>query len=233
MDQYEPGDFVRHHSGSIYEIISPATNATNGEAEGRPLVVYKDVKDSVYVRDAEEFYGNVTLSVTDVRPRFSPFGKAPRISAPQIFMNVARQFQRRGTCQRRQVGAIAVDVNGHLLSEGYNGALPKMRHCNHGAYTDPTQDPDLIHSQGRWGCVRAVHAEINIVTKATRRGTSLDGAHVYVTVYPCIHCLRTMISAGVKAVTYDQPYWEAGTASDPLVAALAEEADVPLIRFGA
>jgi dCMP deaminase len=45
------------------------------------------------------------------------------------FMNIAREFARRGTCNRAQVGAIIVK-NSHIISHGYNGAPTGQPQCN-------------------------------------------------------------------------------------------------------
>lgn len=227
----KPGEIVRHHSGSIYEIIGLGTCATNGPNEGKPEIIYRDPRGEIYTRLADEFYERVSSgNGEETRPRFEVTGRAPRVRADVVFMNVARWWAKRGTCDRAQVGAVAFNAEGHQLTEGYNGALAKLPHCQHHAYDRPEEDPDLIHTQGRFSCVRAVHAEINIVTKAAKRGAALDGATVYSTTYPCIHCFRTLISAGIVRMVYDRPYWEGGVL-DPLVARLSEQSGVALDRY--
>ena len=80
---------------------------------------------------------------------------------------------------------------------GYNGFL---------AGTDHT-------SIVRWGHEQAtIHAEINAITDAAKRGVSIDGAVAYITHYPCINCFKALASSGIKKIYYSIDY-----KNDPIV----------------
>jgi dCMP deaminase len=51
-----------------------------------------------------------------------------------------------------------------------------------------------------------IHAEINAVTDAAKRGVSIDGAEAYVTHYPCLNCYKALASSGVKKIYYNIDY---------------------------
>lgn len=51
-----------------------------------------------------------------------------------------------------------------------------------------------------------IHCEINAITDCAKRGSSLDGAKLYVTHYPCINCIRTIAACGIKEITYLEDY---------------------------
>jgi cytidine deaminase len=53
---------------------------------------------------------------------------------------------------------------------------------------------------------RIVHAEMNAITEAARRGTSIKGSTLYCTTFPCHMCARHILSAGIKRVVYVEPY---------------------------
>lgn len=53
---------------------------------------------------------------------------------------------------------------------------------------------------------RIVHAEMNAITDAAKRGIALKGASLYCTTYPCHMCARHIISAGIKEVVFIEPY---------------------------
>ena len=55
-------------------------------------------------------------------------------------------------------------------------------------------------------CFRIIHAEINAIVQAAKSGTSIEGAVIYVTHSPCLHCLKVIINAGIKKVYYRKPY---------------------------
>ncbi len=53
---------------------------------------------------------------------------------------------------------------------------------------------------------RAVHAEMDALLSAARKGISPVGARAFVTTFPCHYCARHLISAGVEEVQYIEPY---------------------------
>jgi deoxycytidylate deaminase len=53
---------------------------------------------------------------------------------------------------------------------------------------------------------RAVHAEMECLLAAARRGHATRGTTMFVTTFPCHFCARHIISAGVDQVQYIEPY---------------------------
>jgi deoxycytidylate deaminase len=53
---------------------------------------------------------------------------------------------------------------------------------------------------------RAVHAEMDALMAASRKGISTVGTKLYVTTYPCHYCARHIVAAGVDEVQYIEPY---------------------------
>jgi cytidine deaminase len=53
---------------------------------------------------------------------------------------------------------------------------------------------------------RAVHAEMNALLDAARRGISVQNATLYTTTFPCHNCARHIIGAGIKRVVFIEPY---------------------------
>ena len=54
--------------------------------------------------------------------------------------------------------------------------------------------------------VRAVHAEMAAITDAARRGIPVADTVLFVTTFPCHHCARHIIAAGIRRVVYISPY---------------------------
>lgn len=149
-----------------------------------------------------------------------------RPSFDEYVMRLVDAVRVRGTCSRRQVGAVAIDAEGSVIATGYNGALRKARHCNHEAYSRPEDDPDLYQIDGRWSCHRAIHSETNLVYYAARNGMVLQGSTVYCDTFPCLNCLKAMIGAGVKASVFLDDYQ-----NDRRVAELCSETGFVLRRY--
>lgn len=53
---------------------------------------------------------------------------------------------------------------------------------------------------------RAVHAEMDALLSAARKGISPVGARLFVTTYPCHYCARHIVAAGVDEVQFIEPY---------------------------
>jgi len=54
---------------------------------------------------------------------------------------------------------------------------------------------------------RAVHAEESAILQAVKLGSSsLNGAELYTTTFPCLLCCKSVINAGIKKIVYREPY---------------------------
>jgi dCMP deaminase len=111
-------------------------------------------------------------------------------------MKTAQLASVRSPCERLQVGCVLVK-NNRLISMGYNGFLGG---CEHKSIVRDN------HEQA------TIHAEINAVTDAAKRGVSIDGAEAYVTHYPCLNCYKALASSGVNKIYYNTDY-----KNDPVV----------------
>ena len=122
----------------------------------------------------------------------------------QYFLDLAKLAAKRATCPVRQVGAVFVDPGTNVvLATGYNGSPRGTPHCGKACY-------ERQHGEKTSEC-RAVHAETNGIYSAARRGVSLEGAHVYCTLSPCVNCARALVQVGITWVGYgeDSAYPEA------------------------
>ena len=54
--------------------------------------------------------------------------------------------------------------------------------------------------------VRAVHAEMAALMDAARRGVSVSNTTLFATTFPCHHCARHIVAAGICRVVYIAPY---------------------------
>lgn len=82
---------------------------------------------------------------------------------------------------------------------------------------------------------RVVHAEMNALMDAARRGISTQGATMFCTTFPCHLCARHILSAGIRRVVYVEPYPKSLTSELYGTAVQVDEspADVDALRFDA
>ena len=132
-----------------------------------------------------------------------PVGKT--ISRPDwddYFMELAKLVSTRSTCLRRAVGAVLVRDK-RILSTGYNGSPPGMKHCLEiGCIRDELKIPSGTRAE----ICRAIHAEQNAIIQCAAYGLSSQNSTIYITHQPCTICTKILIGAGVKRIVYDLPY---------------------------
>lgn len=118
-----------------------------------------------------------------------------------IFMELAVNLAKRSHCIKRQVGAVlAKDTR--IISIGYNGPPAGTHNCDE-------EWPDTgCPRDSKGSCSLALHAEQNAIIYATKNGTSIDGATLYVTLSPCLPCARIIYSVGIKKVIFLNSYAE-------------------------
>lgn len=97
-----------------------------------------------------------------------------------------------------------------VLGCSYNGAPKGQPQCD---------EVGCLIDEEKYGphCLRATHAEVNLLMGAAKYGIRTEGSIIVVTHYPCIHCLHAIARAGVQTVYYGDNYYNT-VASDTSVA---------------
>ena len=130
-----------------------------------------------------------------------------RVDKANYYLDIAETVLERGTCIRRNFGAIIVS-NDEIISTGYVGAPRGRKNCCDLKYC--TREKLNIPRGERYELCRSVHAEQNAIISAAREkmiGASLflvgknysDVAYVEKS-NPCALCKRMIINAGLKDV---------------------------------
>ncbi|MFK0732634.1 MAG: deoxycytidylate deaminase [Gloeotrichia echinulata GP01] len=120
----------------------------------------------------------------------------------EYFLMLAKLAATRSTCLAFPVGAVIVK-NKQVVATGYNGSPSGSAHCTTQGYCYPgLSSCDASKTLPS----RAVHAEANAIAQAAKHGISTEGASIYVTLEPCLSCLKLIISAGIKEVFYETPF---------------------------
>lgn len=115
------------------------------------------------------------------------------------FINIAKEIASASKCVSKQVGAVIVK-DGRILSTGYNGTPAGYENCNdhwNGIYTKEHHE---------WSKTYEIHAEMNAIIWAARKGISIEGATIYVTLEPCSECSKNLIASGIKRIVYAKRY---------------------------
>lgn len=130
-----------------------------------------------------------------------------RIDKTNYYLDIAETVSERGTCLRRNYGAIIVK-NDEIISSGYVGAPRGRVNCCDLKYC--IREKMKIPRGERYELCRSVHAEQNAIISAPRN--SMIGATLYLVgknyedktyvekSMPCSFCKRMIINSGIEKV---------------------------------
>ena len=123
------------------------------------------------------------------------------------YLDIAEVVSERGTCLRRNFGAIIVK-NDQIISTGYVGAPRGRKNCSDLGFC--TREKNNIPRGERYELCRSVHAEANAIIHAAR--SDMLGATLYLVgreastgayvqnANACEMCKRQIINAGIATV---------------------------------
>ncbi len=138
----------------------------------------------------------------------------------EVFMRQAVEWSSRSTCLSRHTGAVIVDEDNTLISQGYNGAPRGVMHCEDRGGCERRKRN--IPSGERLELCFAVHAEANAILNSKQ---PVVGATMYATNHPCNDCSKVIIQKGIKKVIY------LGNYVSELGEIMLEEAGVEMQRY--
>jgi dCMP deaminase len=115
------------------------------------------------------------------------------------FINIAKEIASASKCVSKQVGAVIVK-NDRILSTGYNGTPTKFQNCC------DYWDNEYTNKHHEWSKTYEIHAEMNAIIWAARKGISIEGATIYVTLEPCSECSKNIIASGIERIVFEKSY---------------------------
>ena len=130
-----------------------------------------------------------------------------RRSKINYYLDIAETVLQRGTCTRRNYGAIIVK-NDEIISTGYVGAPRGRKNCIDMGFC--VREKNNIPRGERYELCRSVHAEANAIIHASR--DAMIGSTLYLVgkdaktgeyvenASACSMCKRMIINAGIKKI---------------------------------
>jgi dCMP deaminase len=115
------------------------------------------------------------------------------ISWEEYFMAIAQLSAKRSKDPSTQVGACIVNTKKRIIGIGYNGfptgcsddLLPWDR------------EGEYLETKYPYVC----HAEMNAITNSSNK-PELEGATMYVSLFPCNDCAKLIVQVGIKEVVF-------------------------------
>ena len=177
-----------------------------------PDITIITVREGFSERLVESFYTGYPVEYQTIFLRWDEASVAKskpagydRISSDEIdqtMMARAEQEGERSGDWWRQVGAVAV-ADGQILLTAFNHHVPSQLLPY--AEGDPR---DFVTAGTSPELATAIHAEQAVIAEAARQGLSLEGASLYLPVFPCPVCAKLIAYSGFKRV-----YFRTGHAS--------------------
>lgn len=121
-----------------------------------------------------------------------------RMTLDDYFTQMASLVSRRGTCPRRQVGAVLTNGMNHVVATGYNGPPRGMQHC----VDVPCAGASAKSGEGLDLC-EALHAEQNSLLQCKDVN---DIETLYSTDSPCVHCTKLLLNTSCKRIVFLREY---------------------------
>lgn len=137
------------------------------------------------------------------------------------YLQIAYLISQESKCCSWKVGAV-IEKDGRIISTGYNGSpAGGVNCCDHAESQGwlkmkareawETKAPMVLAKEHRpahseWSAKNEIHAELNAILFAARKGSSIEGATLYCTASPCPGCTKAISQSGIKKVVYAERY---------------------------
>lgn len=123
-----------------------------------------------------------------------------RPSWDEYFIKIAQLTSKRSNCIKRQVGCIIVKDN-RILSLGYNGTPQNTLNCYEGGCLRCNLN---LTAGSNLDLCMCIHAEENALLFTSKQ--NLEDSILYVTLSPCIGCVKKILQCKIKKVFYIEEY---------------------------
>lgn len=128
-----------------------------------------------------------------------------RLNKNEYYIQIATQVALRGTCRRRNYGAVIVK-NDEIISTGYTGSPRGCDNCINN--NECLRDKLNVPGKQRYELCKSVHAEMNAIISAARK--DMIGSTMYLVglnpdftlhdAMPCDLCKKMIINSGISKV---------------------------------
>ncbi len=117
----------------------------------------------------------------------------PVFKRMKFYLEILNTVANRSTCRPdRKAGAIIIDKEFRIVSMGYNGTPPGVKHCSDGG---------CIKYDGH--CIGTLHAEMNALANLKVKE---EGLIMVCTLKPCLYCLKMLMAFRISKIVYLKEY---------------------------
>ncbi|ANM46481.1 dCMP deaminase [Morganella phage vB_MmoM_MP1] len=137
------------------------------------------------------------------------------------YLQIAYLVSQESKCCSWKVGAV-IAKDDRIIATGYNGSPSGQTNCCDHAeekgwtkyFQHQTMQPggktlllkEHREDHSKWSAVNEIHAELNAIIFAAKKGISIEGGTMYVTLSPCADCAKAIAQSGIKTLVYAESY---------------------------
>lgn len=126
-----------------------------------------------------------------------------------VYGEAVEKEEHDGRCAFREVDEVKFcrntreqnDIIGELIA-----SIPELKKTTPGRKEELAQELQSTRIGSLVEFSRAVHAEMDAILSAARKGVEMSGTRLFVTTFPCHYCARHVVTAGIDEVQYIEPY---------------------------
>ena len=135
----------------------------------------------------------------------------------KLFKDIVLRFAQESHCESKKVAVLAVR-NGRIIATGINGSPSGAKNCNDYfkemystlnlkiSYEDWKKTPEWREIHHKWSESNEVHAEVSLLSEAAKNGITLNNIDIYISLEPCIHCVKLLIALKPNNIFYVKEY---------------------------
>ena len=133
---------------------------------------------------------------TEIKDEYLGGERKDTVSRDAVAMQIAQICSKESKDPSTQVGACIVSSDGRIISTGFNHN-PEKWEVNRFPWGNDVRN----NGEGNTKYPYIIHAELDAICKCTNL-QSLNGAAIYVTLFPCEQCAKIITAFGIKKVVY-------------------------------
>jgi dCMP deaminase len=119
----------------------------------------------------------------------------------KVYLKMCFELSTMSKCVKHKVGAMIVRES-RIISTGVNGTPSGFVNCCDHFSSHDMGNREHSAAHRVWSKIYEIHAEMNAILHAARKGLSVEDAVIYCTLEPCFNCLKHIIAAGISEVYY-------------------------------
>lgn len=120
----------------------------------------------------------------------------------QLYLDFCENICKLSKGAKYKVGAVLVK-EGRPLANGYNGTPPGYINGEDIFDSNKVRTDETLRKEHReWSAQYEVHAEMNALLYAAKKGIPTEGATLYCSLQPCHNCMKHAICAGINRIVY-------------------------------